>query len=91
MRADDVSASDDAAGPPAASRLAARAGIVVSLLLIPVTLLGAAYATAQVTATARAVDDRLAQGVPLIEAAAQGAETLATAAGTIAATAEAAP
>jgi hypothetical protein len=90
MRPDGVSASVDAAGPPTASRWAARAGIVVSLLLIPVTLLGYATATAQLTATARAVDDRLAEGVPLIEAAAQGADTLATAAGTIAQTAEAA-
>jgi len=69
--------------------VAAWVGVVVSLVLIPATILGSTAAAGQVAGTAQAVDDRLAVGVPLAQAAARGAEALEAAAGTIAQAADA--
>jgi uncharacterized phage infection (PIP) family protein YhgE len=73
-----------------AGRLAAWAGIAVSLLLIPATLLGYTNASSQVAGTADAVDERLAAALPLVEAASHAAGVAATAAAPIADTADAA-
>jgi len=64
-------------------------GVIVSLVLIPATILGSTAAAGQVSSTAQAVDERLAVGVPLVQAAAQGAATLQAVAGTIAQAADA--
>jgi hypothetical protein len=71
-----------------APRVAAWIGIVLSLLLLPVTIVGQATVTDQVDATADAVDARLAQAVPLVEAAANNVDALVNAVRTVAATAE---
>lgn len=69
--------------------MAAWAGILASLLLIPAAILGSAAAAGQVTQTADAVDEKLAVGVPLAQTAARGADTVESAAATIAETADA--
>jgi ABC-type transporter Mla subunit MlaD len=62
-------------------------GIVISLLLLPATILGQAAVTDQVDATAETVDVRLGQGIPLVESAASGVDTVIVAAQTVADTA----
>lgn len=69
--------------------MAAWAGVLASLLLIPATILASTAAAGQVTETANAVDERLAVGVPLAQAAARGADAVESAAGAIAQTADA--
>jgi hypothetical protein len=69
--------------------VAAWAGILASVLLIPATILASTAVAGQVDATAQAVDQRLAVGVPLAQAASQGADAVEAAAGTIAETADA--
>jgi hypothetical protein len=69
-------------------RVAAWIGIVVSLLLLPVTIVGQAIVTDQVDSAAGAVDARLAQAVPLVDAAASSVHAAVSAAQTVAATAE---
>ena len=78
-------------GPTAratAPRVAAWIGVAVSLLLVPVTLVGQATVTDQVDATADAMDARLEQALPLVEAAAKNVDALVDAARTVATTAE---
>lgn len=85
-----MSGPPDAAAPRAsAARVAAWVGLIVSLLLIPVAVVGGTSAAGQVATAADAVDERLAVGVPLAEAASRGADSLESAAGTIADTAAA--
>jgi ABC-type transporter Mla subunit MlaD len=62
-------------------------GIVLSLLLLPATVLAQATVTDQVDATAKTVDVRLGQGIPLVESAATGVDAVITAAEAIAETA----
>jgi hypothetical protein len=83
-----VSTPPGPAPRPTASRVAAWIGIVVSLLLVPITLVGQATVTDQVDSTAVAVDARLAQVVPLVEAAAKNVDALVNATRTVATTAE---
>jgi hypothetical protein len=78
-------------GPSAratAPRVAAWIGIAVSLLLLPVTILGQATVTDQVDTTAEAVDARLEQAVPLVESASTAVDAVVTAARTVATTAD---
>jgi len=85
-----VSGPTDAAAPRAsAARVAAWVGVVASLVLIPATILGSTAAATQVANASQAVDERLAVGVPLAQAAANGADSLEAAAGTIAQAADA--
>ena len=79
---------DAATRRPSAARVAAWLGILVSLLLIPATLVGYANVSGQVAEAADTVDERLALGISLVDTASQGVDVLATAAGTIGQTAD---
>jgi hypothetical protein len=62
-------------------------GIVVSLVLLPATILARTAVTDQVDATAETVDARLGQGIPLVETAATSVDAVIVAAETVAETA----
>ena len=88
MRTAGVPASRGPSARAAVPRVAAWIGIALSLLLLPVIFLGQATVTGQVDATADAVDARLEQALPLVEAAATHVDAAVDAARTVATTAE---
>jgi hypothetical protein len=88
MRTAGVPASRGPSARAAAPRVAGWIGIALSLLLLPVIFLGQVTVTGQVDATADAVDARLEQALPLVEAAATHVDAAVDAARTVASTAE---